>query len=182
MFIYFFIYFYSHHVPQEIIQSSDEPYHLSTIPLKDFHLFKITMSVISFCLKFFYNSVILDKCKFFNEMVDYVTCLSFEHYNFSRPLWVSLSTHSLKLSPLSHLLSKLTLSNSLPTAASPQPAVVADPAHHRLSSPPFADRSPPFTPFAPNRQPFASHPSDDLSPPTPTGDPSCNGYSFFLLS
>ena len=35
----------------EIIESSGRPRHLSTIPLKNFHLFKITKSVINFYLK-----------------------------------------------------------------------------------------------------------------------------------
>ena len=39
----------------EIIESSDGSHHLSTIPLKNFHLFKIAMSIINFYLKFFYN-------------------------------------------------------------------------------------------------------------------------------
>ena len=36
---------------QEIIESSGGPRHLSTIPLKNFHLFKIAESVINFCFK-----------------------------------------------------------------------------------------------------------------------------------
>ena len=39
----------------EIIEYSGGLCHLSTIPLKDFHLFKIAESVINFCLKKFYN-------------------------------------------------------------------------------------------------------------------------------
>ena len=39
----------------EIIESSGGPRHLSTIPLKNFHLFKIAESVINFCLKKFSN-------------------------------------------------------------------------------------------------------------------------------
>ena len=35
----------------EIIEISGGPRHLSTIPLKNFHLFKIAESVINFCLK-----------------------------------------------------------------------------------------------------------------------------------
>ena len=35
----------------EIIESSSGPRHLSTIPLKNFHLFKIAESLINFCLK-----------------------------------------------------------------------------------------------------------------------------------
>ena len=37
----------------EIIEFSGGPRHLSTIPLKNFHLFKIAESVINFCLKKF---------------------------------------------------------------------------------------------------------------------------------
>ena len=40
---------------REIVKSSGEPRHLSTIPLKNFHLFKIAESVINFCLKKFSN-------------------------------------------------------------------------------------------------------------------------------
>ena len=35
----------------EIIESSGGPRYLSTIPLKNFHLFKIAESVINLCLK-----------------------------------------------------------------------------------------------------------------------------------
>ena len=35
----------------KIIESFGEPHHLSTIPLKNFHLFKIAELVINFCLK-----------------------------------------------------------------------------------------------------------------------------------
>ena len=35
----------------EIIESFGEPRHLSTIPLKNFHLFKIAELVINFCFK-----------------------------------------------------------------------------------------------------------------------------------
>ena len=38
---------------REIIPSSGRPCHLSIIPLKDSHLFKIAESVISFCFKKF---------------------------------------------------------------------------------------------------------------------------------
>ena len=38
---------------REIIESSSGPRHLSTIPLKNFHLFKIAESVINLCLKNF---------------------------------------------------------------------------------------------------------------------------------
>ena len=57
----------------EIIQLSDGSRHLSTIPLKESHLFKITKSVISFCLNKFYNSTILNKNFFFNKIVDSIT-------------------------------------------------------------------------------------------------------------
>ena len=44
------------HCPKgEIIKSSSGPRHLSTIPLKNFHLFKITKSVINLCLKKKFN-------------------------------------------------------------------------------------------------------------------------------
>ena len=36
---------------REIIESSDGPRHLSTISLKNFHLFKIAESIINLCLK-----------------------------------------------------------------------------------------------------------------------------------
>ena len=36
---------------EKLYSSHSRPYHLSTISLKDFHLFKITDSVISLCLK-----------------------------------------------------------------------------------------------------------------------------------
>ena len=39
----------------EIIESSDGSYHLSTIPLKNFQLFKIAELVINLCLKNFSN-------------------------------------------------------------------------------------------------------------------------------
>ena len=39
----------------EIIESSGGSRHLSTIPLKNFHLFKIAKPVINFCLKKFSN-------------------------------------------------------------------------------------------------------------------------------
>ena len=38
---------------REIIEFSCGPRHLSTISLKNFHLFKIAELVINFCLKFF---------------------------------------------------------------------------------------------------------------------------------
>jgi len=43
----------------------------STILLKDFYLFKIFESVISFCLKKISNSTILNKSESFSKMVDY---------------------------------------------------------------------------------------------------------------
>ena len=57
--------------------------HLSTIPLKNLYLFKIAESVISFCIKKISDLVILNKWKSFSGMVDYVTCSSWELYNFS---------------------------------------------------------------------------------------------------
>ena len=48
-------YFHTHKNPSspigEIIESSSWSRHLSIIPLKNFHLFKIAKSVINFCLK-----------------------------------------------------------------------------------------------------------------------------------
>ena len=41
--------------PREIIEYSGGSRHLSTIPLKNFHLFKIAESVINFYLKKFSN-------------------------------------------------------------------------------------------------------------------------------
>ena len=67
----------------EIIQSSGGPRHLSTIPLKDSYLFKMAESVISFCLKIFSNSAILNRWESFSRMVDHVTCLPWGPYNFS---------------------------------------------------------------------------------------------------
>ena len=66
----------------EIIQYSEGPRHLLIIPLKDHHLFKIAESLINFRLKFFSNSAILNRCESFSGMVDHVTCLSCEPYNF----------------------------------------------------------------------------------------------------
>ena len=74
----------------EIIPSSSGPRHSYTISLKDFHLFKIAELIISFCLKKICNSIILNKCKFFNEIVDHVTYPPCEPYNFSRS-WGSLT-------------------------------------------------------------------------------------------
>ena len=59
----------------EIIQYIGGLCHLSTIPLKNSHLFKIGKSVINFCSKKFSNSVILNKREPFSRMVDYITCL-----------------------------------------------------------------------------------------------------------
>ena len=66
----------------EIIQYSDRPRHLLTIPLKDHNLFKIAELLINFRLKKFSNSAILNRCEFFSGMVDHVTCLPCEPYNF----------------------------------------------------------------------------------------------------
>ena len=66
----------------EIIQYSDGPRHLLIIPLKDCRLFKIAESLINFRLKFFSNSAILNRCESFSGMVDHVTCLLCEPYNF----------------------------------------------------------------------------------------------------
>ena len=44
-----------HPISGEIIESSSGPRHLSTIPLKNFLLFKIAESIINFCLKKFSN-------------------------------------------------------------------------------------------------------------------------------
>ena len=49
---------------EEIIESFGGPCHLSTILLKNFHLFKIIESVISFCLNFFSDLTILNKWVF----------------------------------------------------------------------------------------------------------------------
>ena len=46
----FFIFLFFNKVG-EIIDSSGRPRHLSTIPLKNFHLFKIAESVINFYFK-----------------------------------------------------------------------------------------------------------------------------------
>ena len=66
----------------ETIQYSDGPRHLLIIPLKDCHLFKIAESLINFRLKKFSNSAILNMCESFSGMVDHVTCLPCEPYNF----------------------------------------------------------------------------------------------------
>ena len=74
----------------EIIQSFGGSRHMSTIPLKDSHLFKIVESVISFCfLKKISNSAILNKCESYSGIVDHVTCPPCGPYNFSY-FWVSL--------------------------------------------------------------------------------------------
>ena len=62
--------------------SSGKPHHLSTIPLKDFHLFKIAELVISFCFKNFSNSAILIRWESFSRMVDHNICPPWELYNF----------------------------------------------------------------------------------------------------
>ena len=83
----------------EIIQSSGGPHYLSAIPLKDSHLFKISESVISFCFKKFSNSTILNMCESFNKMVDHVTCLPCEPYNFLEGRVLTHTFSCLKLSP-----------------------------------------------------------------------------------
>ena len=45
----FAVHFFS--ILEEIIEYSGGPCHLSTILLKDFHLFKIAEPIINFCLK-----------------------------------------------------------------------------------------------------------------------------------
>ena len=64
---------------EEIIRSSSEPRYLSTIPLKNSHLFKIAKSIISFCLKNFPNSAILNRWEFFSRMTNHVTCPLISH-------------------------------------------------------------------------------------------------------
>ena len=59
---------------REIIQYSGESRHLSTILVKNSHLFKIAKLVISFCFKIFFNSTILNICESLSGMVDHVTC------------------------------------------------------------------------------------------------------------
>ena len=81
---------------REVIQSSGGSRHLSTIPLKDSHLFKITESVISLCFKKFYNSIILNKWESFSGMVDHVTCPSWEPYNFSKTTHILRKKKNLK--------------------------------------------------------------------------------------
>ena len=59
-------------------------HYLSTIPLKNIHLFKIAESVISFC--FFLkkiNSIILNMCESFSGIVNHITCPPWGSYNFS---------------------------------------------------------------------------------------------------
>ena len=70
-------------IKRKIIHSFSEPRYLSIILLKNPHLFKITKSIISFCLKKNYNSIILNRCESFSGMVDHVTCAPCEPYNFS---------------------------------------------------------------------------------------------------
>ena len=48
------------HLLEKLYSTSDVPRHLSIIPLKDFHLFKITESIINLYLKKIYNSTILN--------------------------------------------------------------------------------------------------------------------------
>ena len=75
--------FSNYFTKREIIQSYGESRHLSTIPLKDFHLFKIIESVIGFYFKKISNSAILNKCESFNGIVDHVTCPPCGSHNFS---------------------------------------------------------------------------------------------------
>ena len=49
----------------QTIQSFSRPRHLSTIPLKNFHLFKIVELVISFYFKNFFNPAIFKQVKVF---------------------------------------------------------------------------------------------------------------------
>ena len=58
----------------EIIQYPGGPHHLSIILLKDFYLFKIAESVISFCFFKKINSAILNGWESLSGMVDHVTC------------------------------------------------------------------------------------------------------------
>ena len=58
---------------EKLYSPHDGQRHLSTIPIKDSHLFKIGKSVISFCLKKNSNSAILNKWESFNGIVDHVT-------------------------------------------------------------------------------------------------------------
>ena len=67
----------------EIIQFSGGLRYLFTIPLKDSHLFKIAVSVISFYFKKIFNSTILNRCESFSGMVDHVTYPPCGPYNFS---------------------------------------------------------------------------------------------------
>ena len=57
---------------------------LSTIPLKDFHLFKITKLIINFWFKKkLLIKIILNKYNFFNRITNHVICLTNVTYNFS---------------------------------------------------------------------------------------------------
>ena len=56
--------------------SRGELRYLSTIPLKNLHLFKITESIISLCFKNFSDLAILNMWESFSEMVDHVSFLS----------------------------------------------------------------------------------------------------------
>ena len=58
--------------PRRNYSPHGEPRYLSTIPLKDSHLFKIAKSVISFCLKKNSNSAILNRYESFSGIVDHV--------------------------------------------------------------------------------------------------------------
>ena len=60
-------------VSGEIIQSSGGPRHLFTIPLKDYHLFKIAELEFVFKHKLVTDSAILNRWESFSGMVDHVT-------------------------------------------------------------------------------------------------------------
>ena len=60
----------------EIIQSSNRPRHMFIIPLKDFHLFKIAESVISFYLKKISNLAILYK---WESLIEWWTTILVHH-------------------------------------------------------------------------------------------------------
>ena len=55
---------------------------MSTILLKDSHLFKIAELVINFYLNFFSKLAILNRYKSFSRMVNHVICLLCRPYNF----------------------------------------------------------------------------------------------------
>ena len=64
---------------EELYSPHGGPRYLSTIPVKDSHLFKITKSVFSFYLK----STILNKWEYFIGMLDHITYPPWRLYNFS---------------------------------------------------------------------------------------------------